>query len=162
MSLLKHTLRLFLLCASLLSALSSHGQDVSADTAKIHALLDGLEVIFAKGDIDGAMQAFTNDAVVFGNEGADISGAAAIRAAYDGMMSAFNVELTFNTAQIEVFGDTAYEQGTFSLKLSDKTSGQVASDTTQRHIHIFKRQADGSWKTWRMMSNALAPPASAL
>jgi ketosteroid isomerase-like protein len=158
MLLLKNTLRLLLLCVSLCGALSSYGQDVAADTAKIHALLDGLEEIFAKGDIDGAMRAFTGDAIIFGNEGADITGADAIRAAYSGMMTAFNVELAFDTAQIEIFDDIAYEQGTFSLKLTDKASGQVASDTTHRHIHILKRQPDGSWKTWRMMSNALAPP----
>jgi ketosteroid isomerase-like protein len=161
MSRLKNTLSLFLLCVSLFGALTSHAQDAAADTAKIHTLLDGLEVIFAKGDIDGAMQAFTGDAIIFAENGADIVGAEAIRAAYSGMMSAFNVELAFNTAQVEVLGDTAYEQGTFSIKLTDKVSGQVASDTTSRHIHILKRQADGSWKTWRMMSNTPAPAATA-
>lgn len=161
MSLLKNSLRLFLLCVSLVGVLAAHGQDVAADTAKIHALLDGLEVIFAKGDIDGAMKAFTSDAVIFAENGEDIVGEAAIRAAYSGMMSAFNVELAFNTAEIAILGDTAYEQGTFSIKLTDKASGQVASDTTSRHIHILKRQADGSWKTWRMMSNTPAASAPA-
>jgi ketosteroid isomerase-like protein len=161
MPLLKSSLRLFLLCVSLFGALASHGQDVAADTAKIHTLLDGLEVIFAKGDIEGAMKAFTDDAIIFAENGEDIVGADAIRAAYSGMMSAFSVELSFNTAQIEILGDTAYEQGTFSIKLTDKASGQVASDTTSRHIHILKRQGDGSWKTWRMMSNTPAAAASA-
>jgi uncharacterized protein (TIGR02246 family) len=157
MSLLKSAIRLFLFCVSLFGALASHGQDVAADTAKINTLLDGLEVTFTNGDIEGAMNAFTDDAIIFAENGADIVGGEAIRAAYTGMMSAFKVELSFNTAQIEIFGDVAYEQGTYSLKLTDKASGQVATDVTSRHLHILKRQADGSWKTWRMMVNTPTP-----
>src|SRR5262245_45101231 len=116
MSLLKTALRLFLFCVSVLGALASHGQDLAADKAKIAALLDQIEVVFAKGDIEGAMQAFTDDAIIFAENGGDIVGADAIRATYAGMMSAFDVELAFNTAEIAVSGDTAYEQGTFSIK----------------------------------------------
>ena len=59
MSLLKHGLRLLILVVSLCGALASHAQDIAGDQARISALLDELEVIFAKGDIDGAMKAFT-------------------------------------------------------------------------------------------------------
>ena len=65
MSLLKHTLRLFLLAVSLFGALVSHGQDLAADRASINALLDEIEVVFANGDIDGAMKVFTDDAIIF-------------------------------------------------------------------------------------------------
>ena len=153
MALLKTTLRVLLLVGSLCGALASHGQDAAADKATVAAMLDRIESVFANGDIDGAMTAFTDDAIIFAENGADIVGKDAIRAAYAGMMSAFDVELAFNTAEIEIIGDTAYEQGTFSLKLTDKASGQVASAATSRHIHILKRQPDGSWKTWRMMAN---------
>lgn len=40
---------------------------------------------------------------------------------------------------------------------ADKASGQVVCAATSRHIHILKRQDDGSWKTWRMMSNSAQP-----
>lgn len=31
----------------------------------------------------------------------------------------------------------------------------LALGVHNNHIHIFKRQADGQWKTWRMMTNAV-------
>lgn len=157
MSLPKFCSRVFVFALSLSGALASHGQDVAADKARIEALLNHIETVFAAGDIDSAMQAFTNDAIIFGDDNADIIGFDAIRAAYDGMMTAFDVQLSFDTREVAIFGDTAYEQGLFTLKLTDKASGEVASDTTSRHVHILKRQDDGAWKTWRMITNTAAP-----
>ncbi|HEY0963804.1 MAG TPA: DUF4440 domain-containing protein [Pseudomonadales bacterium] len=152
----KRTVRIFLFTLSLFGALPSHGQDAAVERGRIEAMLNRIEVVFANGDIDGAMQAFTDDAIIFAENGADIAGFDAIRATYAGMLDAFDVDLNFDTAEIEILGDTAYERGTFSIRLTDKTSGEVTSDTTSRHIHIFKRQDDGSWKTWRMMANTPA------
>ena len=57
-------------------------------------------------------------------------------------------------------GDLAYEHGTYTLKMTDKASGKTLQDVKNKHIHIMKRQADGSWKTWRMMvSSAESAPA---
>lgn len=156
MSLLKILVRMFVFTLSLCGALASHAQDNAAERAKIEALLAHIETVFANGDIDGAMQAFTQDAIIFAENGGDIVGFDAIRATYGGIMDAFDIELGFDTAEIEILGDTAYERGTFSNKLTDKASGQVADDSTSRHIHILKRQSDGSWKTWRMMVNTPA------
>jgi len=30
-----------------------------------------------------------------------------------------------------------------------------------RHIHIFRRQPDGSWKGWRLMENSADPATAA-
>jgi uncharacterized protein (TIGR02246 family) len=161
MSLVKSTFRLLLLLLSVFSTLETFGQeaDATADVATINGMLQRLETVFATGDIEAAMTAFTDDAIVFAENGADIVGGDAIRAVYTGMMTQFDVTLTFNTVEIEVADDMAYERGTYTLKLVDKASGQVATDATYRHIHILKRQADGSWRTWRMMVNT--PPAPA-
>ena len=153
MSLLKSAFRLLSFVIALCTALAAQAQDAAADKAGVLAFLEQIERDFANGDIDGAMRAFTDDAVIFAENDADIIGADAIRAAYTGMLTAFDVELAFDTQEVAILGDTAYEQGTFSIKLTDKTSGQIASDSVSRHIHILKRQPDGSWKTWRMMSN---------
>lgn len=159
MLLLKSCIRMLVFVLSLFGTLASYGQDTAAERGNIEALLERIETVFANGDIESAMQAFTNDAIIFAENGADIVGADAIRATYAGMMAAFEIELSFDTSEIEILGDTAYERGTFSIRLTDKTSGQVASDTTSRHMHILKRQRDGSWKTWRMMTNTPGPAA---
>jgi uncharacterized protein (TIGR02246 family) len=149
-----------ILSALLLSLSFSVAYAQQADEAAIHALLERLEVVFATGDIEGAMAAFTDDAIIFPADDADIAGAAAIRAAYTGMMAQFDVDLSFDTTEIEIAGDLAYERGMFTLKLTDKASGQVAAENTSRHVHILKRQADGAWKTWRMVTNSATPRAA--
>jgi ketosteroid isomerase-like protein len=77
------------------------------------------------------------------------------------MLAQFDVDTELTSAEIQVAGDLAYERGTYTLKLTDKTTGQVVADVENRHLHIMKRQSDGGWKTWRMMVNSAEPPAEA-
>ncbi len=67
------------------------------------------------------------------------------------------MKVAFSTEEVEVFGDLAYERGTYTLQVLDKTDGQVTQEIENRHVHIFRRQADGSWKTWRMIVNEATP-----
>jgi uncharacterized protein (TIGR02246 family) len=131
--------------------------DTTADVAAIHALIERVERTFAAADLDGAMTVFTEDAAILGQGARDVVGADAIRATYAGMMQQLKIDADLTTAEIEVAGDLAYERGTYTLKLTDKASGQVVMDVENRHVHILKRQPDGSWKTWRMMVNSATP-----
>jgi hypothetical protein len=36
----------------------------------------------------------------------------------------------------------------------------VLQDVKNKHIHILKRQSDGTWKTWRLMTNSAAPASA--
>jgi ketosteroid isomerase-like protein len=74
-------------------------------------------------------------------------------------MNQVNMQVSFDTKEVIVFGDLAYESGTFTVKSADKSSGQSLGEVTSRHIHIFQRQKDGKWKTWRMMTNSPSAPA---
>jgi ketosteroid isomerase-like protein len=132
------------------------------DVAAIEALLDKGEQVFATGDLEGAVALFADDAVIYAENGPDIVGIDAVRATYSGMLQAMRVELSFKTNEIVVAGDLAFESGTFRLKLTDKAGGAVVSDSQSRHMHVYKRQPDGSWKTWRMMVNTPAPAPAAL
>ncbi len=60
----------------------------------------------------------------------------------------------FSTEEVAVTGDMAFEHGTYTLRIADKTTGRVLQDVKNKHVHIFKRQPDGTWKTWRMMINS--------
>lgn len=130
-----------------------------ADEAAIHALLDIVERTFQDGDLDTAMTVFDDDVVIISQGEPDLAGTSAIRAGYEAMLSQFDVDAELTTEEIEIAGDLAYERGTYTLKLTEKASGQVVLDTVNRHIHIFKRQPDGAWKTWRMMVNSPEPVA---
>jgi ketosteroid isomerase-like protein len=77
------------------------------------------------------------------------------------MLVATTVGVRFKSEEIETFGDLAYERGTHVLTISDKVTGQTLQTATNRHVHVFKRQRSGEWKTWRMITNsATATPAA--
>jgi uncharacterized protein (TIGR02246 family) len=133
----------------------------AADVVAIRALLAEVERTFNTGDLEAAMAVFTDDAVIIGQGSPDIAGAQTIREMYAGMMEAFDIDAALTTEEIEVVGGLAYERGTYTLKLTDKASGQVVTDVENRHIHMLKRQPDGAWKTWRMMINSAEPPPGA-
>lgn len=132
--------------------------DQRADEAAIRQTLATLEKRINAGDV-GFVDVFAKDAAIIAPSTPDISGYDAIRAMYEGVMKQDSMTVHFSTEEVAVAGDLAYEHGTYTLRLVDKSTGKVLQDVKNNHVHIFKRQPDGSWKTWRMMVNsAEAPP----
>jgi uncharacterized protein (TIGR02246 family) len=146
-------------CGNQQQAATASADTTQKDVEAIRAFLTEIEQSFNGGQIDAFMPMFTEDAVLSPQGSPDIAGAAAIRAVYEGAMNQVNMQVKFDTKEVTVFGDLAYESGTFTVKSADKTSGQSLGEVTSRHIHIFQRQKDGKWKTWRMMTNSSAAPA---
>jgi ketosteroid isomerase-like protein len=129
-----------------------------ADAADIRRTLGELEARINRGDIS-FVDVFTRDAVIVAPDTPDVVGYDAIRALYAQTLTQVSFTVHFTTDEIEVRDDLAYERGSYSLKVTDKASGAVVQDVVNRHIHMMKRQPDGTWKTWRMM--VVAAPAAA-
>ncbi len=120
--------------------------------------LHRLEQIFDASDLEAAASVFTDDAVIYGTRThSDTIGNAAIRELYAAAMAQVKLGARFNTEEIRVLSDLAYERGTYILTVSDKATGQVLSTAVNRHIHVLQRQPGGGWKTWRMMTNSPTP-----
>jgi ketosteroid isomerase-like protein len=88
-----------------------------------------------------------------------------MRAGIAGLPPGIAMKMRFDTEELEVSGDLAYERGTFTMEMTDKATGAALPSQTQRHIHLFKREPDGSWKGWRLMENSeeaapATPPAT--
>jgi uncharacterized protein (TIGR02246 family) len=128
-----------------------------ADETAIRQVLADTQQRFNAGDLDAFMPVFASDAVIMAPSAPDVVGFEAIRTMYRDAFEQVAMQVNFSTDEIEVFGDLAYERGTYTLHVSDKASGEVIQEVENRHIHIFRRQADGSWKTWRMMVNVAEP-----
>jgi len=131
-----------------------------ADEDAVRKALTTTEQRINQGDI-GFVDVFAKDAVIIAPGAPDISGFDAIRSMYSGLMEKTAMNVHFSTEEVAVAGDLAYEHGTYSLKMTDKASGQTLQDVKNKHVHILKRQPDGSWKTWRMMVNSAEPPPPA-
>jgi uncharacterized protein (TIGR02246 family) len=131
--------------------------DPGADEAAIRQTLAKTVQRINQGDI-GFVDVFAKDAKIIAPSAPDIVGFDAIRSMYSGLMQTTAMNVHFSTEEVAVAGDLAYEHGTYTLKLSDKASGKVLQEVKNKHVHIFKRQPDGSWKTWRMMTSSAEPP----
>lgn len=132
--------------------------DTHADEAAIRQTLANLVQRINQGDL-GFVDVFAKDAVIIAPSAPDIVGYDAIRNLYAGIMQTTAMNVQFSTQEVVVAGDLAYEHGTYTLKMTDKASGKVVQDVRNKHLHIFKRQPDGSWKTWRMMTSSAEPAA---
>jgi uncharacterized protein (TIGR02246 family) len=137
-----------------LSGCASGSPDrAKADEAAVRQTIAGLEQRINQGDI-GFVNVFANDAVIIAPSAPDIVGLDAIRKMYTDLMKQDAMTVHFSTEEVAVTGDTAFERGTYTLRITDKTTGRVLQDAKNKHVHIFKRQPDGTWKTWRMMVNS--------
>lgn len=137
---------------------TNQAEQTRKDQAAVRQLLSSLEKQINAGDI-GFVDVFAKDAAIIAPSAPDIRGYDAIRAMYEDVMKQASMTVHFTTEEIAVAGDLAYEHGTYTLRIVDKKSGKVLQDVKNKHVHILKRQPDGSWKTWRMMVSS-AEPAS--
>jgi len=125
----------------------------AADEAAVRRTIADLEQRLNQGDI-GFVNVFANDAVIIAPSSPDIVGLDAIRKMYTDLMKQASMTVHFSTEEVAVTGDMAFEHGTYTLRIVDKATGHVLQDAKNKHVHIFKRQPDGTWKTWRMMINS--------
>ena len=125
-----------------------------ADLAAVRTFVDHVAETFNSGNLDTFMQVFTEDAIQFNQGFADVVGKAAIRKQYEEALAANDIKVAFHTQEVTVSGELAYEGGTYDIIIRPKSDPKAVPVTvTNRHVHVLKRQADGSWKTWRMMTN---------
>lgn len=146
-------------CAAAPVAGSGRPDQSSADETAIRRLLADTEQRINNGDIR-FVEVFAKDAAIIAPSAPDIVGYDAIRATYQGIMKQASMTVHFSTEEIAVSGDLAYEHGTYTLRIADKATGKVLQDVKNKHIHILKRQPDGTWKTWRMMVSSADPAAA--
>jgi uncharacterized protein (TIGR02246 family) len=141
------------------SKVAGNPDQAKADEAAVRRTIADLEQRINRGDA-GFVNVFANDAVIIAPSAPDIVGFDAIRKMYTDLMKQDSLTVHFSTEEVAVNGDMAYEHGTYTLRIADKATGRVLQDAKNKHVHVFKRQPDGTWKTWRMMvSSAEAPPA---
>jgi uncharacterized protein (TIGR02246 family) len=129
---------------------------IPANEAAVRARLDAIESSFNGGDFEAFIGMFTEDAVIVGQGYPDTVGRDAIRALYESALEQVDLKVDFHTAELVVSGDYAIERGTYTREVHDKTSGALLQDTEDRHIHILRKDPDGVWRTWRLMTNKAA------
>ncbi len=135
--------------------------DKATDEAAIRHVLDEVARTFNAGDYDGMFKLYRDDVVILSPGQPDIVGKQAWRTGLGALPKGVVMQMRFDTQELEIAGDLAYERGTFVIEAKDPKTDALAPVVKARHVHIFKREADGSWKGWRLIENS-ADPATAL
>ena len=136
-------------------------RDKAADEAAIHHVLDEISSTFNAGNYDGMFALYRDDVVISSPGQPDIVGKDAWRKGLGALPADVKMQMRFDTQELLVDGDMAYERGTFLIEAKDPKTDAFVPVVKARHIHIFRREADGSWKGWRLFENS-ADPATAL
>jgi uncharacterized protein (TIGR02246 family) len=113
---------------------------------------------FSRSDTAGILANFADDAVVMQSGVPMMTGRAAIAQGLAVFLSEGTIsDVKFNVSDVIVKDDIAIETGTYEMTLTPK--GGKAMPDTGKYITVWKRQADGSWKIIRDISNSDRAPA---
>jgi len=129
--------------------------DVAEARAGIAATWDAFRPVWGAGDAARAAAIFfTDDAINMIPATANDSGLAAIETAFAAFASSNKLsDVTQTTDEVQVWGQTAYERGTF-IQTVTQAEGQPYVQRS-RYLAIWSRQSDGKWKCVRFLFNDL-------
>lgn len=144
----------------LLTAFSCAKQEkkptVEADIAAINELYKQATLAVNTGNVELYLSIFTEDVVVMPSEAPAAIGKEDLRPLYEGLFGLFDLELPYTVDEIEVSGDWAVARSSFQYSMTLKESGETTT-RVGKELDFFKRQADGSWKTYIQSWNFNAP-----
>jgi uncharacterized protein (TIGR02246 family) len=132
-------------------------------TARSHAAESGAQIVDAAwiaavkaNDLDAVMKCYAPDAVMWLPNAPSARGAKAIRAAYEGLLSANTVkDATLSDVTYRTVGNTSVAWGRFSLTLAPKAGGDPVV-MTGRFTEAAERRG-GKWVY--IVDHASAEPA---
>jgi uncharacterized protein (TIGR02246 family) len=118
----------------------------TADEAAIRAQDGTFEQGVAAKDVDRILALYEDDAVLFAPKAPAAIGKPGIRTAFQGLLGAPGIKMTFKTTSVDVSrsGDLAMQRATFQIETTDK-DGKPSTETGQGVV-VWRKQSDGSWK----------------
>ena len=122
----------------------------SQDKRGIDAIRTALVSAILAGDADAYAQCFTSDGILMHPDTPLVRGAVALREYGAQVFAAVKVtKLLLSPIVVSGTGETAFEVGVQELAITP------ASDkfrSKRQHLHVYKKQADGSWRIAAAMS----------
>jgi ketosteroid isomerase-like protein len=139
-----------------LMACAPAAPDTAADVAAVKQVTS-LEAQYVNAaDIDGYLSIFSADTKTLPPNEPMMTGTDAIRGWIEGLYQQFTANLVYSESEVVVSGDLAVERFEGTLTLTPKGSGDPMVEDL-KGVHVFQRQADGSWKITMDVWNSSAP-----
>ena len=133
--------------------------DVEADVQAIKSLIEECSRAWNEGDYEGFMALIDEEAMFLPPNAPSFGGMETIRSGYKTLFDSSDLKVTITTEEIHVFGDLAISLDNWKGSINPKDGSEpIVFDN--KNLVIYRRQVDGSWKTWRGMYNSNTPPVS--
>jgi ketosteroid isomerase-like protein len=130
--------------------------DTAADEAAVRKVADELYRHLESENWDAASQLYRDDALVIA-PGSPVIDKQTLFGGLGQSESSLPPNATtkwiVDSQEVVVSGDLAYERGSYTARVVDKTTGEAVPGIAQNpeiiFVHIFKREPGGDWKAWR-------------
>jgi ketosteroid isomerase-like protein len=116
----------------------------AADVEAINQVREGEVTALATEMIDGLSAVYTDDVVFMAPNEPAVMGLQAGQEWFAGLIEQFTVTLEYTGSDVSFAGDWAIERYTGTATFTPKAEGEPLTETI-KGIHIYSRQADGSW-----------------
>ena len=128
-----------------------HGTD---DTKAIGAVREALQSAENAHDPDAAAALLTEDAVLmvpdFPVQEGKPACLAFLRDVMGWLAENFERSIGYDSAEIAVDGDNAFDRGTFSFTVTPRSGGETTR-TTGKYLWMLKRSVTGPWRVSRLI-----------
>ncbi len=154
---------IFWVCLALVLFISACGQQQTppdtraADESAIRDLDAQWSKTAGANDVDGTVSYYSDDASVLPPNAPVATGKQAIRAVWASFLVP-GTSVSWQPTKVEVArsGDLAYAMGTYQSTMKDSRGKPVADHG--KYVEVWKKQADGKWKTVADIFNSDVPP----
>ncbi|MGH9365728.1 MAG: YybH family protein [Thermoanaerobaculia bacterium] len=126
--------------------------DPAADRQAIAAATAQFQAAENAGSVDQFRSHFADDLVMMGPDKPPVTGGDSVAALMREFHDAFAVQVEYNSQEIVVFGDWAFDRGTERYTLTPKAGGAPIRKSGN-YLYVYQRQEDGSWKQSRVIWN---------
>jgi uncharacterized protein (TIGR02246 family) len=109
-------------------------------------------------DTEKIISHYADDAIFMDPAIPAMKGKEAIRSGLKVYLEDKNFDITFTTTRVESSkaGDLAYSHGTYADKFTDPKTNKPVRETG-KYVCVYRKQADGSWKSILDINNADGP-----
>lgn len=132
----------------------SRDRVTEAAAAAIGQLHEAWVATVRRGDAEGLRDLVTADYEVWAAGAPTIRGPDATVAGMAAALATYAVEQVFDSHELIVFGEWAFERGVESVRATPREGGPAVS-RSQRAFLILRRDAVGRWRYARGMTGAL-------
>jgi len=156
---LKYSLISIAALLALAGCVTSNNQpapSTEADQAQIDKLRDAFISAFNAGDAETIADQYAPDAVVLPQNQQAVTGHDAIVSLNKATFDQYTPKISVTSAETKIFGDVAFDRGTYTIELTPKAGGNPINDEG-KYLIIIQRQPDGSWKVTRDIDNSSKP-----